>query len=297
MRNLLLLLVLACFWGPSFLFIKLALRELPPVTIVSARVTLAAIMLLCVAKLQGFTVLEPWRKVRHYCMLGVLHSAFPFAAIAWGQQNIDSALAGILNGTTPLCAMVAAHLFLHDERLAPRKIAGGMLGLVGLVVILLPSLLAGMSWSLLGMISVTAGAMSYGLGNVYARRYMRGALPQVAATWQLAFAALLLLPIAAWFERPWLLPPPGLTSLGSIAFLSIIGTGAAYLLFYWLLERTSAGYVASVTYLIPLVAIVLGSVVLQEQLRINQLAGGALILVGVLLVTSARIGPAPVERT
>jgi drug/metabolite transporter (DMT)-like permease len=283
-KNLLWLILLASLWGPSFVFIKIAVQEIPPLTMVVGRVGAAAIILLIILRLQGRR-LPPFGPIwKHIGVVAFVHNALPFTLFNWGEQYIDSALAAILNGTTPLFTIVLAHLFIADDRLSRRKAMGILVGFGGILMLIGPSILNGVQATTWGLLAVTIAAVSYGVAIVYTRLHLRGLPPLVAPAAQLALAALYLLPLSLVFEQPLNAGMPSWNAIAALLVLAVFGTALAFVVYYRLLERTSATYVSTVTYLIPIFGVVLGVLVLNEQLHWTAYLGCALILGGVTMV-------------
>jgi drug/metabolite transporter (DMT)-like permease len=283
-KNFLWLLLLASLWGPSFIFIKIAVQEIPPITIVTGRVGLAAILLLIILKVQGRR-LPPFGPVwKHIAFVALVHNAVPFTLITWGEQHIDSALAAILNGTTPLFTILLAHTFTTDDRITPTKLIGVLVGFGGVLTLIGPSLLGGIQATALGLLAVTLAAACYGVAIVYARIHLRGLPPLVAPAAQLMLAGVYLLPLALFLEQPFSGPLPSWQALGALLALTVFGTALAFGLYYAVLARTSATYVSTVTYMIPVIGVLLGVIVLNEQLQWNAYLGCVLILGGVMII-------------
>jgi drug/metabolite transporter (DMT)-like permease len=282
LKNFLGLAFLACLWGPSFVFIKVAVQEIPPLKMVVGRVGIAAVLLYLVLRLQGRS-LPPFGPVwKHFAFLGFMHNALPFALFNWGEQYIDSALAAILNGTTPLFTILLAHFFVADDRLTPAKVSGALIGFGGLLLLIGPSLLGGLQATTLGLLAVAMATICYAVAIVYSRLSMRGLPPLVAPTAQLGMATLFALPLSLFIEQPYRLPMPSWAALGSLLVLAAIGTALAFGVYYFLIERIGASAISMVTYIIPVVGIILGVVLLDEALAWNAYAGCALILCGVM---------------
>ncbi len=290
LKTFLWLLLLASLWGPSFIFIKVAVEEIPPVTLAAGRVGLAAVTLYLVLRLQRRNLPRFGPIWRHFAVAGFVGNALPFVLFSWGEQYIDSALASILNGTTPLFTIVLAHMFTEDDRVTPPKLAGVFLGFGGLALLIAPAFLEGVSATLWGLIAITGAAFCYGISTVYSRQNLRGLPQMVAPTAQLGMATLYLLPLSLIFEQPFTLPLPGLKALGSLIALSLIGTALAFVLFYYIMERTSATSLSMVTYLVPVFGVALGVMILGEQLQWNVYAGCGLILLGVMTVNGMFAG-------
>lgn len=287
LKNLLWLLFLACLWGPSFLFIKVAVGEIPPLTLVTGRVGLAALILYTILRLQGRN-LPGWGSIwKHFAVVGFFSNALPFVLFSWGEQYIGSALASILNGTTPLFTALLAHLLISDDRLNATKLVGIAAGFGGLVLLIAPSLFEGVQASSSGLLVITVAAACYGVAMVYTRKNLRGLPPLVGPTAQLTMATIYLLPLSLWFEQPFFRPLPSWPALGSLLSLSMLGTALAFIIYYRLLETTSATFVSMVTYLAPVIGVILGVAILHEHLGWNTYAGFVFILLGVMVVNGA----------
>ena len=293
-KNLGLLVLLAALWGPSFLFIKVAVAEIPPLTLVLCRVAVGAAFLLIALRLSRRRLPRDRDLWRHFAVLAVIHNALPWVLLSWGEQYIDSALASILNGTTPLFTIVLAHFLVEGDRMTASKLLGVVLGFGGLVLLILPSLAAGLRATTWGLIAVTVAAALYGVAIIYSRRHVRGLPPLVAPASTLSLATLFMLPIALVANRPWMLPRPSTTALAALFALGILGTGLAFIVYYRLLETANPTYISMVTYVIPIFGVILGVLVLGEQLTWYALAGFALILLGVMVVNGLLANHLPV---
>jgi drug/metabolite transporter (DMT)-like permease len=284
LKNFLWLLFLAALWGPSFLFIKVAVAEIPPLTLVVGRVGIAGILLYLILRFQGRNLLPFGPIWGHLAVVALVQNAIPFVLFGWGEQYIDSGLAAILNGTTPLFTLILAHLFTRDDRLTPTKAVGTMIGFGGLLVLIGPSLMAGIRATTWGLLAVTVASVCYGVAIIYSRRHLRGLPPLVGPTTQLLLATLFLLPLSLLIEQPYHLSAPSWPALGSLLALSVLGTGLAFVIYYVLIERVSATYLSMVTYLVPVFGVILGVWILKEQLDWNAYLGCTLILLGVMIV-------------
>ena len=265
------LLSLSVLWGGSFFFAKVAVGELGPFTVVFARVSLAALALALVVPLRQDA---PWRT---YFAMGFLNNALPFSLIFWGQTEIGSGLASILNATTPLFTLVVAHFVTPDEKIDRAKVAALLTGLLGVAVLIGPAALVG-SGALWGQAACLAAALSYALAGIYGRRFRRmGIAPTEAAAGQLTASTVLILPIMLVVDQPWTLPPPSLTVWLALGALALLSTALAYVLYFRILAAAGATNLLLVTFLIPVPAILLGAMVLGEQLEPRHFAGMALI--------------------
>ena len=272
------LLSLSVLWGGSFFFAKVAVGELGPFTVVFARVSLAALALALVVPLRRNA---PWPT---YFAMGFLNNALPFSLIFWGQTEIGSGLASILNATTPLFTLVVAHVLTPDEKINRTKIVALLTGLSGVVVLIGPAALAGGS-ALWAEAACLAAALSYAFAGIYGRRFRRmGIAPAEAAAGQLSASAVLILPIMLVVDRPWTLSPPSLTVWLALGALALLSTALAYVLYFRILAAAGATVLLLVTFLIPVPAILLGALVLGERLEPRHYAGMALIGLGLAII-------------
>lgn len=279
------LVVLSVLWGGSFFFNGVAVRELPPLTIVLARVGIAALVLwavLAVLRVRMPRVRGLWLV---FLGMGLLNNVVPFALFVWGQHHIASGLAAILNATTPLFTVVVAHLMTPDERLTPGKAAGVVVGLVGVVVMLGTDLLAGLGVGFAAQVACLAAALSYAFAGVFGRRFRRMGVPPLAtATGQVTASTLVMLPLALAVDQPWTLPPPGLGTWGALIGIGVLSTALAYVLYFRILAAAGATNLLLVTFIIPVSAIMLGSLVLGERLEAKHFVGMALIGLGLAFI-------------
>lgn len=279
------LLALSVLWGGSFFFTALAVRELPPLIIVTLRVGLAALLLLAVNRFLGVALPRDRRIWAAFLGMGLLNNAVPFCLIVWGQTHIASGLAAILNATTPLATVVVAHLLTPDEKMTGNRLAGVLVGLLGVVVMLGPSLLGGLGTNLLAQLACLAAALSYACAGVYGRRFQRmGVPPLTTATGQVTASTLLLLPVALAVDQPWTLAAPSLVTWGAVLGIAALSTALAYVLYFRILATAGATNLLLVTFLIPVSAILLGALVLGERLAALQLIGMALIAAGLAAI-------------
>lgn len=272
-------------WGSSFLWIKIAVAEVGPFTLVALRLLFGVLGLLAVAgfKRPDWPVRGPvWRSL---VILGLINTAIPFVLISWGELYIDSAVAAVLNSTVPLFTMIVAHLFLSDDRLTAMRLFGLLIGFVGVVVLLLRDLEGGFSGSALGQGAVLLAAMFYAGSSVFARRNARGVSPIVHSLVPLVAADAALWLVTPFAETPLTLPALPLTWL-AIAWLGLIGSCLAYLLYFYLLHSVGPTRTTLVTYVFPLVGVVLGVVFLNELLDWNLLVGGGLVVGSIAVVNS-----------
>jgi drug/metabolite transporter (DMT)-like permease len=285
-RDWSLLALLSVLWGGSFFFNGVVLRELPPLTVVLLRVTIAAIILLPLLWVYriGFPKgLSGWKP---FFAIALLNNILPFCLIVVGQTYIPSGLASVLNATTPLftvLVMAAA----GDEQLHMRRVAGVVTGLIG-VIILHGEGLGFQSGEGIGILLCLAAAFSYGLSALYARRKLSDSPPLATATFQMLASSLMMTIIAAVFERPWQLSMPGVTTWLAIMGLAALSTALAYIVFFQILRRSGSTNVTLVTLLIPVTAILLGYLVLGESASRREIVG-ALVIGSALLLIDGRV--------
>ncbi|MDH5200675.1 MAG: EamA family transporter [Candidatus Bathyarchaeota archaeon] len=297
---LLMLVILSCIWGNSFLFTKVTVEEVPPLTLVEGRLLLAGAVLLLLMRGLGLSLSLTPRLWAAITFMGLVNNVIPFALITWGQQHIDSSLAAILNGTMPLFTVAIAPLWIK-EPLTGERAAGVLIGFAGVFVLLGPDLGAIAESSTLGQLAVIGASLCYATGAVFARRYLQERQPVVFATSQMVVASALLLPVALAVDTPFDLRVSAKAALAWTA-LGVLSSGLAYIIFFWLIQRIAAMQLSLVAYLIPLVAVFMGWLVLDERLGANSFSGLALIVLGVFIVNGTwrevwrRLRPAAVLR-
>ncbi len=273
--------LLATIWGTSFVFIKVSLEGLSPLQIAVARIGLGAAVLLGIVALRSGRLPRGWSTWGHLAVVGVLANVVPFFLFGWAEQRVPSSLAGIYNATTPLFTLLAAMTALRsEERATLSRLAGLLLGFLGVVVVLAPWRGLG-SAALNGQLACLTAGACYGLAITYTRRYLSGrgySALALAAGQLLCAAAELVLLAPLWAAHPVSLP--WRVSL-SILALGGLGTGIAYLIFYGLIGEIGATAASTVTYLVPVVAVALGVAVLREAVGWNDFAGAVVVLLGV----------------
>ena len=276
------LVTLSLIWGWSFLFIKVAGEGIPPATIAWARIALGALALWAFVRQQGLRVPGDRAMVRHFAVVAVAGNVLPFTLLAWAEQHITSALTSVLNASTPLFTALVAALAL-SERLRPVQLLGLATGVVGVAVAagFGAADLSGSS-AAASLAAASAGA-GYGVAFVYMRRHLTGLPPLVAATGQLTTGAVLMLPVAvaATVVGGLDLTP---SRVASIVLLGAMGTGVAYVLSYGVIADLGPTKASLVTYLIPVVAVVVGIVVLDEPFEWRIVVGGLVTVAGIAAV-------------
>lgn len=278
-----LMLLLALIWGGSFTANRAALTEVGVLTTVAVRVSGAALALWLWIALRRLPVPRGWRWIGTCALLGLLNNVLPFTLIVWGQTRIDSGLAAILNGATALFSVLLAALLFRDEALNLRRGLGLGLGLAGVVVVIGPETLAGFDLTSLAQLAVLAAAASYATAAVIARRALQGVRAEVGAAGMLSAAALIMVPLALWQDGvPALHHAPEVWA--ALAYLALIASALAYMIFYLILARAGAGNLGLVTLLIAPVAILFGALAFGETLAPGAYAGFALLAAGMLVL-------------
>ena len=274
------LLVLSLVWGSAFLFTDVVVEEVPPSTIVAGRMLLASTFLLTVA-LAGRRGLPPRNTWALLLVLAAVNNVVPFSLITWAQQHITSSLAATLNATMPLFTVLIV-VAATEERIDAERLVGVAVGFAGAVVVIGPDFGDITGSNMLGDLAVIGASACFAVGTVIARQRLRGD-PIVMAGGQMVWGALLAVPIALAVNGTPDMAVPAKVAL-SWAFLGLVSSGVAYVVFFTLVQRMSATQVSVVSYLIPLTATVLGWAVLDEPLGLNLFAGMALILAGLAAV-------------
>ena len=297
-REWAMLLALSVLWGGSFFFVAVALSGFPPLTIVLLRVGLAAVALAgaCVVlRLALLGTREAWIACAG---MGLLNNAVPFTLIALGQQHIPSGLAAVVNAATPVFAVLAAHWLAGDERLTANRLAGTLMGLVGVAILTGPAALTwGRGDEALGIILCLGACLSYGLTGVWSRRLRRvGIAPLPAAAGQCVCSTLMMLPLALVVDQPWTLGAPSAEAVAAVAGLGLLSTALAYALFYLILAGAGATNTMLVTLLVPVTALLLGTFALREALEPRHLLGMAVIGAGLTLIDGRLLRAATAPR-
>lgn len=277
---------LACLWGGTYVFAGFALREVTPLTLVMTRLLVAAVIL-HVVRIASGVELRPslWPRL---AVMALLNNAVPFCLIFWAQTRISVGLASILNAATPVLGVIVAHL-CRQEALTGNRVAGVVAGFAGVAVLVGPSALAGAGdWLAEG--ACLLAALFYAFSGAYARAALGGIAPLALASGQLTASGLMVAPVALLLEAPWALPMPSPAVLAAVAGLSVFSTALAYILFFHVLARAGATNLLLVTFLIPVVAVLLGVVLLGEDLLLRHLAGFALIAVGLAAIDGRLLG-------
>ncbi|MFK8017069.1 MAG: DMT family transporter [Gammaproteobacteria bacterium] len=280
----LLLGLLSVLWGGSFFFARVALAEVAPLTLVLSRVVIASAALGILLRARGEALPHGKTLWATFFAMGFVNNLVPFSLLFWGQTHIGAGLASIFNSLVPVFTVLLAHVFTSDEKLTSTKIGGVLLGAAGVVVMIGIDLGKGISgWTLLAMLACIAASFSYGIASVYGRRFAKlGIAPLNVAFGQVTASSVMMLPLVLVVDQPWNAIVPGTTSILAAAALGLFSTALAYVLFFRILARGGATNISLVTLLIPVSAILLGAVFLNETLSTNHIAGMLLILLGLV---------------
>lgn len=283
LREWLLLISLALLWGGSFFFIELAIRDLPVFTVVTARVGIAAILLISFVYLTGHKMPTSPKLWAELLLLGALRAALPISLIVWAETQIDSGLASILNSTSPLFTMIVAHLLTSDEKLTSNRMVGVLIAMSGVIVLIGVEAFQGLGLKVLAQLAMLGATLSYGFASVYGKRF-RDLSSIVSSAGMLAGATILVMPLALFLEHPWTLRP-GAVSLFGILGLAVLSTALAFIIWFQLIHSAGAANTSMVTFIIPIVGLFLGFAFLGERLEFSSIVGLALILLGLAVAT------------
>lgn len=275
--------LLSLIWGASFLSIRVALDEIGPLTAVAHRTFWAMLVLWVVVFARKLAVPKEPRIWFAFLVMGLLNNVIPFSLMAWGQLHIETGLTSILNAATAVFGIVAASLFFADERLTTARAVGVTLGFIGVATAI--GLDAFLSFDLrsMGQLAVIGGTISYALAGVWAKKRMFGLSPHIAAAGMLTGSSILGVPLAVVIEGPIRFDLEPVT-WGAIGYYAMIATALAYLLYYRVLKMSGAGNLMLCTLLVAPVAIILGAIVLDEDLPIRAYFGFAILAIGLMIL-------------
>ena len=278
-----LLLTLGVIWGSSFLFIKIAVGELPSFTVVFLRVALGGLLMVGVLRASGYALPRDPRHWRGLIGFGILSNVIPFSLLFWGQQQITAGLASILVAMTPVFTVLLAQGLTTNEKLTPARLAGVLAGVVGVAVMIGPGALSGGNTNMLAQLAVLAASFSYACAGLWGRR-LSDLPPLATVTGQLLTATAMMLPITLLIDRPWELAWPSGRVVGAVIGLAALCTAFGYILYFMILHRAGATNVSLVTILSPPSTLILGALILSEPLRPRDLLGLAGIALGLALI-------------
>lgn len=278
---------LSLVWGGSFFFVGVAVKELPSLTIVFSRVAIAAMVMWIIISQLRVPIQFTLRIWSTFVIMGLLNNVVPFCLIVWGQHQIASGLASILNTTTPFFTVIVAHFWTADEKINIRKCIGIFLGFAGVSVMMGGNIFHSLGTDIIAQLAIVAAAFFYALAGVYGRRFKTMEIdPLMTATGQVTTSSLMLLPIMLIVDRPWETGLPSGPTMFSLIGLGVLSTAIAYILYFQILARAGATNLLIVTFLIPVSAIFLGIAFLGEILELRQIIGFIMIGAGLLFMAT-----------
>ncbi|MGB2867876.1 MAG: EamA family transporter [Bacteroidota bacterium] len=283
---------LGLIWSSSFLWIKIGVREIGPMSLVALRMSFGALTAIAIGLFQNVKWPHDWKTWRVFVILGPTSLAIPIFFISWGEQTIDSAVASILNATVPLFTIVIAHFLLHDDKMTVQKVIGLLIGFVGVVVLLSKDLSAGEHNSVIGQAAVILAAIFYAGSAVFARKLTRNVEGVARAAMPLITSSAFMWIVGPSSEKPFLFPTLALTWV-AVLWLGILGAGLATIMFYYLIHEIGPTRATLVTYLFPVGGVILGAIFLGEQLSWQLLTGTALIILSLVVVNGKRRSGGP----
>jgi drug/metabolite transporter (DMT)-like permease len=275
--------ILGFLWGGSFFFARIAVVEIPPLALVLYRVAIAAIVLHLWLRLRGISFAPVLARPGSFVCLAMLNNVLPFSLIFTGQTEIGAGLASVFYATTPLWTVLVANLLTTDEKLSPIKLGGVALGIVGAAVMIRPGLISDFGGPAWAKLAVIGAAISYAFAVVYAKRF-KSLSPTVVAAGQLTAATFLMMPIVFVLYSPMEVVAPSISIWMAVLALGVFTTAIAFILYFNLIASAGATNASLVTLLVPVSAIVLGSVFLGERLETFEIAGMILIMSSLLII-------------
>lgn len=282
-RDWALLLLLGAIWGGSFFFAAVAVRDISPLMLVLLRVALAAAALWAYVLARGFALapLKPF--IVPFLGLALLNNVIPHTLMFTGQTAIGAGLASVLNATTPFWTMLLANLLLADEKLTARRVVGVVLGIAGTAVLVGPGLLANLGGPAWAKFALLGTALAYACAGIFARRFA-SLQPELVATGQLTAATVITLPLVFVFDDPAALLSAGTAAWSAALALALLATAFAYVIYFSVLASAGASNTSLVTLIVPVSAIILGTLFLGERLEPFEIGGMALIALGLLVI-------------
>jgi len=283
---------LGIIWSSSFLWIKIGVQEVGPMSLVAFRMLFGVITAASVALYQKGSWPRDWKTWKIYAILGPTSLAIPIFLISWGEQTIDSAVAAILNATVPLFTLVIAHFYLHDDKMTPQKVIGLLIGFAGIVILLSKDLFTSAHNSAIGQAAVILASLFYAGSAVWARKVTQHVEGAMRAAAPLLTATMFMWIIGPLVETPFKVPTLPITWV-AVLWLGILGSGIAMILNYYLLHEIGPTRTTMVTYIFPVGGVILGVIFLNEELSWQLFAGAALIIASLAVVNwKPRTSPA-----
>jgi drug/metabolite transporter (DMT)-like permease len=277
------LIVLSVIWGGSFFFFAVIIKELPVFTIVFFRVFLATLALwlfILVTRQKLPDLKNIWH---NFFLMGLLNNVIPFSLIVWGESKVAPGLAAVLNATTPFFAVIVAHLSTQTEKLTWNRMAGAVIGLLGVAALVGFDAIKTLGVDLPFQLAIVLASLSYGISTIFGRRIAK-VPPLVTAASQTAASSIMLLPLMLMIDHPFTLSMPSLYATLSLVTLALLCTAIAYLIFFNIVKRAGMTNVTLVTFLVPISAMMLGALFLNEEISARHFIGMAVIGIGLALI-------------
>jgi len=276
------LILLSLLWGGAYFFAGVAVRELPPLTVVLIRVFLAAVALLPLFWYLGYSLPRGFKHWLPFIGMGLFNNAIPFGLIFFGQTQITVGLSAIINAMTPLFTVVVMASF-QQEQLTINRIIGVLLGIAGVAV--LRGIDGPVSASqTLGIVLCLGASLSYGFAALWGRKFLSGVPPVKSATCQLMCSTVIMMVVVGLYDKPWTLDVPSSQTIGALVALAVFGTALAYIVFFRILVRAGASNAMLVTLLIPVTAMLLGNLFLDEPIQAKEIIGAMIIGAGLMFI-------------
>jgi len=283
-KRFLLMLALTAMWSPSFLFIKLAIEDFPPMVAVSLRLTIAAVIMGFILLYKGYSFPKDRGFWIRASVMAVFSSSLPFALFCIAEQWIESSLAAILNGMSPMFTVILAQMFVPSDRLNINKVVGITLSMAGMVLLFLPQLQNGIDATVVGMAAVVFATFCYAVGHIFGKLFSMNMKPYVTPTAQFIISSLILWPFAIFNGDVARMTMPSASAIVGVCGLGIFGTVCAFIIYYKLLESSGPTAISTVACFFPVMGMLLGFIFLGESLTTVGLAASGIILLGMLTV-------------
>ena len=294
MKARLVWLILCCIWGSTWLFIKIGLKDLPPLTFAGIRFVIASAILIAIVAVRRLPFSDLITNWRLLALTGVLSFSFNYGFIFWGEQYISSGLAALLQATIPAFGLVFAHFYLPGERITPRKIAGVVLGITGVAVVFSNQLTVGREKALAGCVAIVLSSIVVAYSNVLVKANGKHIDPVIMAAGQMLFGLIPLLVIGISLEGNPVYYRWTIRAVVSLFYLAIVGSVIAFVLYYWLVRKIDVTKSMLISLVTPVVAVIVGMIVLGEKFNWRTLLGGAMIISGIGFIVTLHRRKKPV---
>jgi drug/metabolite transporter (DMT)-like permease len=278
---------LGVIWSSSFLWIKIGVQEVGPMSLVAFRMLFGALTAIGIAVYYRIALPRDWNTWGIFAILGPASLAIPIFFISWGEQTIDSAVASILNATVPLFTLIVAHFWLHDDKITFQKTLGLLVGFAGVLILMSKDLLASEHGSVIGQGAVILASLFYAGSAVAIRKYTQHIDNTMRGVGMLLTSAVLMWIVGPIAERPFTIPALPITWIAAL-WLGILGSGLAMIMLYYLIHEIGPTRTSLVTYLFPVGGVILGVIFLKEQLSWQLIAGTVMIIASLAIVNYRR---------